>query len=786
MTLTVLPAGVRRKKAAGPAAIIKNSIRLRRSATGHLYWDCTKAGVSTTKWTYSEFLKRGELGSNQYILYAFSYGPGGTPNRQHGVFFTPDNKISFKLELNAKRYMDLTSTEVFRDPAAFMHLVVVWDTAQAVEADRVKIYANNKRLKMVVTGALGPGDTAFPPLNQAGLIGEANMPISIGAFASLPNYPAYQPYAFDGERSSCILVDGQALAPSDFGTVDATTGGWVPIDYAGTYGNIGFYLDFKDNSTITALGKDSSGNNNNFTPTNVSLSGVTNDSMTDVAIPASESTGNYVTFNPLNNTTALSNANLNALGTASAIKYSAGTFAVSSGKYYFEYIPSAIFSGAGVSISFGLAKSKVSVSNVTRDDVYFYNNNGSKYGGGSAEVPYAASYAVNDVIGVALDMDAGTVSFYKNNVSQGVAFSNLKGQSIMPFISTYDVASCSINCGQQPFRHAPPTGFLPLNTYNLPTPAIAKPSDHFDVVLDTGANIKAKAEALYAGSQFLMWIKDRQNANNHQLIDSVRGLNLALRSNTQDPEAAYVAPTGNSVAWVWKAGGAPVANNDGSIASMISANKTDGFSIVTWTGTGANGTVGHGLSSTPSFNVVRSKNGAVWAVYHQGLNNPTQGLYLNTTNAAFNAPTYWNSTSPTSNLFSLGTDNATNSAGVPFVAYCWTSIEGYSAFGNYTGNGNADGTFVYLGFKPRWVMTKPSSATGNWTIFDSVRDPYNVSEKLLYAHLPQREENDVSQKIDFLSNGFKIRGSNPNENASGGHYIYAAFAEHPFKHSLAR
>ena len=762
MTLTVLPAGVK-KKAKGAARVIKKSLRVRKSASAKLTRNSAASNRRT--WTWSGWVKRGELGGHHQMFGGSDSGGTGTV-----LLFLPTNQLQLILNSATITYWNLTTTAVFRDISAWYHIVCSLDTTQAVDANRLKIYVNGAQTTSFATAT-------YPPLNDTGFVNH-----------TLPHYIGMDNTNYaDLYLAEVNFIDGQALDPTSFGEIDASTGVWTAKKYAGTYGTNGFHLNFEDNTNLTALGHDSSGNNNHWTPSNISLSGVTYDSMNDVPAPIDAAVGNYCTWNPLNNTTALSNANLNALGTASAIKYSAGTFAVSSGKYYFEYIASAIFTGAGVSMSFGLAKSKTNVSNVTRDDVYFYNNNGSKYGGGSAEVPYGASYAVNDVIGVALDMDAGTVSFYKSNVSQGVAFSNLKGQSIMTFISTYDVASCSINCGQRPFTNAPPAGFLPLQTFNLPDPAVPMGSAEMDALIDTGANIKTKAEALYSGSQFLEWIKDRANVNNHQLIDSVRGLSKVLQSNTNAIETTYTAPSGNSVAWVWKAGGAPIANNDGSIASMVSANKTAGFSVVTYTGTNANGaTIGHGLGVAPRLIIIKNRSSSeVWPVYHSSV-GATKYLVLNTGAAEATAATPWNNTAPTSTVFSLGIWNALNENGSNHVAYCWAPIAGYSAFGSYTGNGNADGTFVHTGFSPKFVMVKRTDSGNNWFIVDAKRNAHNLTNNQLQPNASSAESSNFDFNVDIVANGFKLRTAYDASNASGGKFIYAAFAEHPFKHSLAR
>jgi hypothetical protein len=242
------------------------------------------------------------------------------------------------------------------------------------------------------------------------------------------------------------------------------------------------------------------------------------------------------------------------------------------------------------------------------------------------------------------------------------------------------------------------------------------------------------------------------------------------------------------VGWQWKAGGTAVTNTSGSISSQVSAGATQGFSVVTYTGTGANATVGHGLGVAPSMIIVKNRitAGRNWPVYHANMNaTPTSGtLWLNVTNA-FQTPVMWPS-APTSSVFTISADSDVNTSGQSNVAYCFAPIAGFSAFGSYTGNGSTDGTFVYLGFRPRWLMIKRTDATQNWAIVDTSRDTFNVSNKRLFANLSDAEDTGISNFVDLLSNGFKFRDSNVSCNASGGTYIYMAFCENPFALSNAR
>ena len=271
-----------------------------------------------------------------------------------------------------------------------------------------------------------------------------------------------------------------------------------------------------------------------------------------------------------------------------------------------------------------------------------------------------------------------------------------------------------------------------------------------------------------------------------QTTNSLRLAVSAAENRTNGNTLTYVG-------WAWNAGGSTVTNTSGSISAQVRTNATAGFSIVTYTGTGVNATVGHGLGVAPSMMIVKKRTGAIqaWGVYHASLAN-TQYLVLDTTAGAATLATMWNSTSPTSSVLSIGTDGTVNTSTAAYVAYCFSAVAGYSAFGKYTGNNLADGPFVYLGFRPRWVMFKDSSTTGVWMIMDTARNTYNVLDDGLAPNNSNAEStySNVAQ-VDFLSNGFKIRAADAqqywnNKTINSNIYIYAAFAENPFKNSLAR
>ena len=327
--------------------------------------------------------------------------------------------------------------------------------------------------------------------------------------------------------------------------------------------------------------------------------------------------------------------------------------------------------------------------------------------------------------------------------------------------------------------------------------AITKPTDYFNTKLYTGDGTDGRAITGVGFQPDFVWSKSRSFANGHFIYDAVRGANKKLRSDGTDAEStttffdsfdsdgftidsnANVNGNGSTyVTWNWKANGQGSSNTDGSInTTYTSANTTAGFSISTYTGTGSAATIGHGLGVKPSMIIVKnlSSSSYGWYVYHKSI-AATHEILLNS-NAAKDTTSQWNDTEPTSSVFSVGTAAATNGSGNNLVAYCFAEKKGYSKFGSYTGNGNANGAFVYTGFKPAWVMVKRTDDTHNWWMWDNKRDPENLVNQYLYANLNNAEGTDTWG--DFLSNGFKLRMNYSGGNASGGTYIYMAFAEEP-------
>lgn len=797
--MSVLPGGFGSSGAA-PSYQIGNSVRFRASASAGLIRTPSVNGNLTT-WTWSGWVKRGSQTTDWLFTAGSTVGPAYTPytltafdgNRVQFDEITPGPTVVGRL---------LTSTDVVvNDRAAWYHFVYVWDTGNLTATDRMRIYINGVRLTNFAGGTVTNPTTSLP--SQWNTTAQHSM---VRFSTGLQFGDLY--------LAEINFIGGQALDASSFGQFDSN-GVWTPKEYTGTYGTNGFYLKFDNGSTASNLGLDSSGNGNDWTVLNVSVTaGPSYDWMTDTP------TNNYAVLNPLNEIVAagsggvsLSECNLRLTGPAAANSGSiyVSTLAATTGKWYAEMT---LVSVGTANSSFGIISAALA-RNYSVDPGAQVNLFSTATGviskNGTTVQSSLAACSANDVIGIAVDLDAGTLQFYRNNAAYGSLVTGLTAANYVLFSyasrdSLGSVVSNWTNFGQRPFAYTPPAGFVALRTSNLPSAPLAKGADHFDVALYTG-NQTARNITGFAFQPDFVWIKARSSAlRGHTLFDVARGATKYLVSNSTSQEVTVAQSltsftsdgfslgtaidTNESgqtfVGWSWRANGATVTNTAGSISSQVSANPAAGISVVTYTGTGANATVGHGLGIGPAFLIVKrtDSNGLNWIVWHSSLVG-TEYLLLDSPNAkATGQPAVWNSTIPASTVFSVGTNTAVNASGGTYVAYCFAQISGFSKFGTYTGNGSADGPFVYCGFRPRYVMMKCSSsdlgASAYWVVKDAERSPNNVALANLYPNLINAEDTTATASIDLLSNGFKIRGTYTPINSNTNTIIYIAFAENPF------
>jgi hypothetical protein len=803
---------------------------LRFNSDDSAYLDRTLGTPTNGKiFTFSVWLKRSTLSTLQSIMTAKSGG-----NEDSFAFLSGD---TLRLFFSAYSSSGLTTNAVFRDVSAWYHIVLAVDTTQATASNRVKMYVNG--VEQTFTGSNYPSQNATPFFNTA-------LQHFIGRYANQP-MPAGN---FNGYMTEINFIDGQALTPSSFGQTNSATGVWEPKAYSGSYGTNGFYLKFADNSgtTSTTLGKDSSGNSNNWTPNGFLLTPPKdNDSLVDSPTQYGTDTGaggevrgNYATLSAIassfgfssSGTPTISNGNLTAVSSAQNQHQFTAPFGLSSGKWYWEITLNSTPTELEIGVTgepFTDNNSPFATGEGAKSWTAFpYGASGQVYNNNvAASGTFIASAVSGDVLRIAVDMDNGKIFWGKNGTwtnsadpaaGTGFSHSNLSGTVVPAFGQSGNGYSYNfdVNFGQRPFAYTAPSGFKALCTTNLPTPTIGatattRADDYFNAVLYTGDGTSNRAITGVGFSPDLVWFKSRNNAYRPVLLDSVRGGTKILYSDGSEAEITSsggitsfdsdgftVSPdttnanslntnTATIVAWNWRGSdSSAVSNTQGTITSTVSANTTAGFSIVTYTGTGSAATVGHGLGATPSMIILKNRGAAHgWPIYHTTLGADAY-LYLNRTDASATYGGIWNG-GPTSTIFGLpAVFDQWNANGNTYVAYCFAPIAGFSAFGSYTGNGSTDGPFIYTGFRPRYLLQKGSDVLRGWNIWDTARSPYNVVDSLIQANSSGAESTGGYNSFDLLSNGFKVRSADANWNNSGSPYIFMAFAENPFKYSLAR
>ena len=784
-------------------SVIQRSVRF--NTTDQTLIEKTSLGTSPTSRriaTISIWFKRSRLQNSGLI--GMGYGGAGASAAGFAFRFKGSyHQLGIENQVNNSLVWDIKPTRSFRDVTSWYHVVAAIDTTQSTSSNRVKVYVNGEQETDLETAS-------YPSQNYDNLFNYNK--IKIGSWDDNGSY--YN--GFSGYVADFYSIDGQQLDASYFGYTDSQTGLWRPKRYEGTFGNYGVHLDFSDNSSTSNLGLDRSGNSINFSVNNFSVSsGAGNDSLEDTP------TNNFCILNPLaaiaSGNVTLSNGNLDAsFGTVSGGGGVVGTFAVSSGKWYWETTITAASGSARITIgvvddTFATYSGTVFYEPGLTSASYGYVNSGTKYNN-NTDTSYGASYTTNDVIGVALDLDKGTITFYKNNSSQGQAFSGLTG-GFLPAIgdgSSAATHSTVSNFGQRAFAYTPPSGFKALSTKNLPpnVPSIIRPQKHFENLLYTGTD--ASAARTIDDLEFapgLIWQKRRNGTNWNTLHDTVRGAGKTLYSNSTSAEATnnqygYISAFGTNgftwspgstnnsdgnetsgtfVSWCWKAGGASVSNTDGSITSSVSANQEGGFSIVSWTGTNGTGTIGHGLGKAPQWIVIRRRDSdSNWVVYHEGIGNTKRVILDENYDASSASANWFNNTSPTSTTFSVGSDGGSNGSTDGYIAYCWTSIPRYSKIGTYQANGNSDGPYVDCGFRPAWILIKNTSLGQPWVLMDDKINPHNLADTRLSPSSNAAEYTGGDNYVDILSNGFKIRSgssSDTNYSTTYPNHIFIAFAE---------
>lgn len=784
---------------------INNSLRFNKDNNPYLTYP--NSFTPNSPYTVSCWVKRGKISGNSYYVYRI--------NSADNLSFGSNDNISLE-----RRGGNFQTSRVFRDISSWYHIVV-----KSTSSD----------FKLYINGVLEQTGTS------------AANPYTAGTFNIGNNAPsASGSYAFDGYMAEWHWVDGQALGPENFGEV-GTYGDWKPIEYTGSHGSTGFYLDFSDSSS---LGNDASANSNHFTPNGITAS----DQVTD------SPTNNFAVMNSLDNglfATNFTGGNLQmTTGGQGHEPSNMATMGMTSGKWYFEVRQSSGGADAllGIRGTQGGTISPEAKDNPGKsaDGYAFYASTaGQNIVNSNAYVTYGSvvSYGNGDIISMAVDLDNNKMYWAKNGVYLNSAnpSTNSNGFSILPVEQTnlgayfpcfgdYDANSYVFNCnfGQDGtfdgnvtaggnsddndignFKYALPTGFLSLSTSNLPEPTVT-PSEHFNTLALTG-NSSTNRNVTGVGFQpDLVWGKQRASVGRpHGLFDSVRGAGYRWRTNTGSAETYNandqiksftadgftVGPdesfndNGNTyVFWNWKAGTSVSSNTSGSgtaKAYTTSYNADAGFSITKYEGNGTAGhTIPHHLGAEPDMIIVKNRVGGDSAYVYSSVVGNTQGLQLSNAGAANSTSTYWNNTSPTSSVWTVASNSGNNSNGSDYIAYCFRNIEGYSKVGSYKGNGNTDGAFVNCGFRPQFLLIKPINYGDGWKMWDIARGAQNGRYNQyppgdLKPNQSNTENFSTSFNFDFVSNGFKWRGSDGSVNG-GYDYLYYAIAEHPFKHTNAR
>jgi hypothetical protein len=795
---------------------IDQSLRFNDDDSAKLYFDPTSDGNKQV-WTFSAWVKRGNLGLN----YATFFSGTNSSGHQTDIRFDSADQLRV-VTAGASLTMDFKTNRVFRDVGSWYHIVVAVDTTDATLLNRVKIYVNGVQETSLATTTCTQNTNCI--LNTA-----SNQTTNVGALG----YTTTVNKEFDGYMAEVHFVDGTQYAASDFG--ETINGIWVPKEVSGlTYGTNGFYLSFADSA---AIGDDLSGNTNDFTVIQSVASDVVPDSPTN----------NFATLSTVDNAqgATISEGNLRAANASATDKRYHSTSGMTTGKWYWEVRVNT----AGTRNQIGVF-SDDNTAGTSFPTNYAYIGVGNSSGATSGTFNGTKFTASNgDIVTFAFDADNGNLYYGQNSAPTIGATADISGlatdtylfgcreTSSSPgnntlnfgqegtFVGTETAGGNSDDNGYGDFKYAPPSGFLALCSANLPEATIGPNSttqadDYFNTVLYTGDGSNGQAITGVGFQPDWLWIKSRSGTAYHELHDSVRGAGTRLFSN--DPAAESAVGTVSSfdsdgftvsrnsvydgtnqsgvsfVGWNWKAGGTAstiavdiYSTGVPSIASSVSANQDAGFSVVSYSGvnttTGQTSTIGHGLASAPELIICKRRNSAQsWSVGSTAIGNFTTSNVYSLDSTGAPATTWadeWGA-NPTSTVFTTGYSNRTNISGGTFIAYCFHSVEGFSKHGTYVGNANANGPFVFTGFRPAFVLLKVSSAVNNWFIYDNIREGYNQDNDTLSPNLTSVE--DTSYKLDLVSNGFKIRGSNNAHNQSGQTFIYLAFAEAPFKYANAR
>ena len=797
--------------------VVTTSLRFNKGSSSRLTFTPDSDGGDT--WTWSAWYKVSNgTGSSEVTDKLFMTGDGA------GI----QHRNTRQLGLDDDGDTNNLSTELYRDTSSWYHILANSNGSTS------KLFVNGT--EVTLSGSPNIGDINNSTEHYIGS-GGSN-------------------YYTDGYLADINFVSGTALTPSSF--TETKNGVLIPINPNVTYGGNGWRLQFLQtgtNADANGIGADTSGNNNHWAVDNLNAHDVVPDSPEN----------NFCTINSIredtlvNGSVTLTEGNLQSVdGGTTYGRHWSGTFGMSTGKWYWEVLAHTLgASSANIGLGNDTEKQSVAISSGSIN--VYYGNDGKRNprAANTETTNYGATYADGDIIGIAFDADNESVTFFKNNSTQG-AVGSILVQSTGPYFpsvgdgqnsTTYKyVANFGQDSsfagnktaqgntdgnGQGDFFYTPPSGHLALCSSNLPEPTIGPNSatqsdDHHNTVLYTGNGADDRSISGVGFKPDWTWLRARSAAYDAEVYDSNRGATKRLRSRKGEAEAtklnnlqafesdgfqvgtdADVNENNTTyVAWNWKANGGTTSTLDaGTIDATVQANQDAGFSIITFVSNQqASQTVAHGLGVAPDMFFQKSRdenNYWYWYVRPVGAGAFLSWVEGNDGFAAAESSTgTFGNTHPTDTLLTVGLANTSHDSGHNILSYCFASKEGFSKVGSYTGNGSDNGTFVFLGFKPAWIMIKCSSASSaftGWILYDNKRKTFNddvgdnsnpfIVNKLSAEGERGNGTTDLSGNalsLDFLSNGFKCRDNADEINTSGETYIFLAFAEAPFKYANAR
>jgi len=823
-------------------------------ASNHYMTETPSSAGNRKQFTFSWWMKK-HYGTGYSVLYSTAVSGSNSNSTLFHLYADNSNGVISAGGIDFAGY----TLGVLRDTSNWYHCVVVVDTDQSSNNDRVKIYING--IKNSAMSGTCPQSNLAVNSTQTYHIGRRR--INNDRYANI--------YLADFH-----LIDGTAI--SDTSRTNPSTGAteyvidefgefnndvWIPKAYSGSYGTNGFRMEFSGTGTSadsSGIGADTSGNNHHHAVTNFTA----NDSNI-----ADSPENNFCTLNSLSagDVNDMSKGNMQyADNRSGGTGQAKGTFPLESGKWYWEvhydYDP-------GASNMIGIvAVDEITNSHTAQDPnsgfgTYFaWDERGYYYqatDGSHSNTSGKTSYSAGDIISFAMDVDAGKLFIRKNDGSfedsgdpvngTNPSFTFTANKVMTPLVNNYRSSRHVFNFGQNPsfsddasitagtqtdsggvglFKYAPPSGYLAICAKNLDDVTIgpsqsSQANDHFNTALYTGDGQTTQDVTGVGFKPDFTWVKERNSTSGNVLANSNVGYEYFLSSQSTQDESTGILnnnasrsndgfQTTNSGAsnesgktyasWNWKANGGTLTTNDasvtgvGTIDSQYQVNTDAGFSIITYTGTGTAGTIAHGLGKTPALLLTKNRTWdnefSAWLWWHHKRDNAfassTNYAYLNLSSAGGTSTTsFYRGDQISSTVFGVYTNDAINDASYNYVTWAWAEIDGYSKMGTYFGNNSTDGTYVYTGFRPAWLIIKrtDSGQIGQWFIMDNRRIGYNGANYRLLADASNEEYTGTSSNIiDFLSNGFKCRTTSTNTN--NGNYMYMAFAENPFKFTNAR